>query len=554
MIRDEIVGAIHQALEVAGLPAVDFALEHPTELEHGDYATGIALVLSKQTNRDPKDIATDLARAILIKDYFWLEKVEVAGPGFLNFYLAKEFFVKNLQEIISLGGEYGRNEMGKNFRAIVEYSSPNIAKPFSIGHLRSTIIGDAIARILEFSGYAVIRDNHLGDWGTQFGKLIVAMKRWGDFEKIKKSPEPIKELVGLYVKFHEEAEKNPELEDEARVWFSRLEEGDREARSIWQECVSLSLVEFNQLYERLGIKFDTYHGESFFEDKMGVVLDQIKKSGLGHESEGALLIFYPNDELPPLMILKKDGSSLYALRDLAADYWRGQEYNPSLIINEVGSEQTLYFKQLIKAEELLGWYRPGERVHIGHGLYRFSEGKMSTRKGNVIWLEEVLAEAIKLASGFNSDSLVAEAVGIGALKYNDLKRESSKEIVFDWNDILNLKGNSGPYLQYTYARAKAVLAKAKTSVKDFSAPEKISIVERWLYRFPEEVEKSAIEYSPHYLCTYLYNLASAFNSFYNEQKIIGSQEEEHRLALCLAVSQILANGLTLLGIKTPEKI
>jgi arginyl-tRNA synthetase len=376
----------------------------------------------------------------------------------------------------------------------------------------------------------------------------------------------------LYVKFHDEAEKEGALEDEARAAFAQLEQGDAEAKMIWQECIDLSLAEFNKIYGRLGVKFDTNHGESFFIAKIGPVHEELSKNNLLVESEGAKVVMFAEEtKLPPLIIEKSDGSSIYAARDLAADYWRRQEYKPNLIINEVGSEQTLYFQQIFKTEELLGWFRAGERVHVAHGLYRFKEGKMSTRKGNVIWLEEVLEEAVKRASEFNADPAVAEAVAIGAIKYNDLKRDSRADIVFDWEEILNLKGNSGPYLQYTYARTQSILDKARSEernlplltgkeghsqMKVLSSPlTGITAVEKLLYRFPEVVERAASEYAPHLVCTYLYELASAFSSYYADHQIVSDEPESaYRVALTAAVSQVLENGLTLLGIAAPEKM
>ncbi|MFA6416105.1 MAG: arginine--tRNA ligase [Candidatus Paceibacterota bacterium] len=550
-IQGKIKLAIKDALGALGLPTGDFLLEHPADLNLGDYASNVAMVFGKKHNRLPKDLASDIIKQLYLNNYDWLEKAEVAGPGFINIFLTKKFLTETVVDLQT--GELGLVDFGTGQKAIVEYSSPNIAKPFSIGHLRSTIIGAAIANLLEVSGYKIIRHNYLGDWGTQFGKMIVAIKKWGDLSAIEKSAEPVKELVALYVRFHEEAEKDKDLDDEARSWFTKLEQGNEEAVEIWQKCIALSKVDFTKIYQRLGVEFDLDRGESFLEGKTGPVLVEIKKSGFVHESEGATLFFFPEDSLPPMMLAKKDGSSLYALRDLASDFGRQSEFAPDLIINEAGSEQKLHFEQVIEAERLLGWFRPGQRVHIGHGLYRFAEGKMSTRKGNVIWLEEVLDEVVKRASEFNPDS--AEAVGIGALKYNDLKRDSKLDITFDWDDVLNLKGNSGPYLQYTVARAKAILDKSdKNPAIGNSLVGTDLELSRWLYRFPEVVERSAREYAPHQLCTYLYELASTFNAFYAQEKIVGGEGEESKLALVSATANILAKGLDLLGIAVPEKM
>lgn len=548
-------------------------LEHPEELSNGDYSCNIAMILAKQVSQNPRELAEKIVAEILERQPKEVEKVEVAGPGFINFYLSPEFFVLQNKEILKADKKFGSSKIGKGKKVVVEYSSPNIAKPFTIGHLRSTVIGDAIANILDFSGYKVIRDNHLGDWGTQFGKLIVAIKKWSSITEIQKSKSPIKDLVALYVKFHDEAEKDATLEDEARNWFTKLEQKDKEAKKIWEICVKLSMKEFEKIYKRLGVKFDTAYGESFFDDKMKDVIEDVKKLGIAKESEGAYLVFFENDKYPPMMLLKKDGSSIYALRDLAADKFRKNKYGKdTIIINEVGMEQTLHFQQLAETEKLLGYIKGGDRIHVAHGFYRFPEGKMSTRKGNGIWLDEVLDEAIEKAGAFNKDT--AEVVGVGAIKFNDLKRESSRDIIFNWDEILDLKGDSGPYLQYSYARAKSILRKAKeekikkvdwkkvlndkspSQIKSQFDGASITMLEKILYRFPEVVERAGKEYSPHYIATYLIELASSFNNFYGKGKIVDKTDTEssYKVALTEAFSIVLKNGLGLLGIQAPEKM
>ena len=556
-VKNQLRKIIHSSLSEQELSAGEYTIEHPTQTEHGDFATNIALVIAKKQSINSYELATKIVHKILAKKHKILEKVEVAGPGFINFFLSKKYFVDSIVDIQKKGETYGSLQVGKGKTVIVEFSSPNIAKPFTIGHLRSTIIGDAIARILTFSGYSVLRDNHLGDWGTQFGKQIVALKKWGSDKELKKAENPVKYLVDLYVKFHTEVEKDPTLEDEARLWFLKLEQGDKEARKIWKECVDWSMVQFNKLYEMLDVKFDMMLGESFFEDKMGPVLDELQKKGLAKESQGALLVFFPNDKYPPLMVKKKDGATLYATRDLATDRYRVQTWGKDItIINEVGAEQSLYFKQIYETEEMLGYLKKSQRVHIGHGMMRFKDGKMSTRKGNTIWLEDVLAEAVKRASAFNPK--VAKEVGIGALKYNDLKRECSKDVMFVWDDVLNLKGNSGPYLQYTYARAQSVLRKAGEQKRTAETPNsleniEITAVERLLCEFPEVVERAAREYAPHHICTYVFALGQAFNTYYATNQIIQAGElTGYRLLLTQAVAQVMKNSLTLLGIQTPE--
>ncbi|MFA6463853.1 MAG: arginine--tRNA ligase [Candidatus Paceibacterota bacterium] len=559
-MKEVIKKEINKAVKELFQKEVSFSIEYP-ESKFGDYSSNVAFSLSKDLGSNSREVAQKIA------DYFnnnfkTFKKVEVAGPGFLNFFLADKIFTDNVASILKLKKKYGQSKINKGKKIIVEYSSPNIAKPFTVGHLRSTIIGDALANILEFSGAKVIRDNHLGDWGTQFGKMIVAIKKWGDISKIKKSSQPVKDLVSLYVKFHEEAELDKNLDDEARGWFTKLEKKDKEAVRLWKLCIDLSSKEFEKIYKRLGISFDTTVGESFFNDKMNPIVEEAVKKGIAKVSEGATLVFFekdsPNGETskyPPLMLLKSDGSSLYALRDLATDTWRKKKYGKdSVIINEVGMEQSLYFKQLFETEKLLGISNGNDRFHIAHGLYSFKEGKMSTRKGNVIWLEEVLEEAKKRAEVFNKD--VAEEVGIGAIKFNDLKRDSTKEIIFDWDEILNLGGDSGPYLQYSSARAYSILEKAKNKPKAVVPKDwTTSDVEKLLTRFSEVAERSALDLKPNQLALYLLDLAGAFNNFYTHNKIIGSGEgEKYRLAITEAFRTVLTNGLTLLGIKALKKM
>lgn len=586
MIRDVLKTEIEKALTALGVDysGLEINLEHPADFKFGDYSTNIAMMVAKQLEQNPKDLAEKIAEQIRAGKNKNIKDVQVAGPGFINFYLSNEFFAESIRKVAVSGPSFV--DVGFNKKLILEYSSPNIAKPFTIGHLRSTIIGAALANILKTSGFDVVRENYLGNWGTQFGKLIVAIKK-GDLKsklkEVEQSENPIRYLVDLYVKFHQEAETNPDLEEEARQEFKKLEDGDKQNDEIWRSCIALSLAEFNKIYLRLGLAsgFDRYTGERESHERVNDVYKILEENELITVSEEAWIVELEKFGLPPLLVRKKDGSSIYAVRDLASDLVRREKYGKDImIVNEVGSEQMLYFRQLFAVEKILGWFKEGERVHVSHGLYSFKDGKMSTRKGNVIWLDKVLDEArsrslrkiiegddgqvtvlaegvteIDRSSVFGVSKLadevqklkVAEAVGIGAIKYNDLKREASRDIIFDWDDILNLKGNSGPYLQYTYARANSVLIKSGKSIKDFCVEEE-SQVSRMVHIFPEIVERAANEYAPHHICTYLYNLASAFNSYYAQNKIIGSENEAYRLALTKAVAQVLESGLNLLGI------
>ena len=559
-MKEKIENKIKEVLNSLGIEEdISFTIEHPDDLKNGDYSTNVAMVCAKSQKSNPRELAEKIKQEFekdLPKE---IEKVEIAGPGFINFYLSREFFTESVKEVLEKGNDWGRSNIGNNEKVIVEYSSPNIAKPFTVGHLRSTIIGDSIARIMTFNGCDVIRDNHLGDWGTQFGKLIVAIKKWGDLSEIEKSEEPIKDLVALYVKFHDEAEKDNSLEDEARAWFVKLEQKDSEAISIWKKCIELSKKEFDRIYKKLGVsKFDTEYGESFFEDKMTAVIDDVKAKNLGKKSEGAYIIeFSEEKKLPPLLLLKSDGSSLYALRDLAADKWRKKEYGDGIkIINEVGAEQTEYFRQIFEAEKMLGYFGEGKRKHVAHGLYRFKDGKMSTRKGNVIWLDDIIKEAEKRAGEINEES--KEKVAIGSLKFNDLKRDALKDITFDWEEILNIKGDSGAYLQYSAVRAKSIYDKAGefdlNNKKEI--PEQVTELEKNIYKFPEIVEYSYVNTEPHHIAKYLTELASAFNTFYGNTQILKDDNvyAKYHLDLVKAFYQTMKNGLWLLGIEVPERM
>lgn len=579
MVKDKIIKALEKASGVK-----DVALEFTENEQFGDYSSNVAL---QGKGKSPRELANEIVKKLKadksLNDI--VDKIDVAGPGFINFLLKTDVLISNLTQIEEEKEKYGFSKTNDGKLAIVEYSSPNIAKPFTVGHLRSTIIGDSIANLLSATGYKVLRDNHLGDWGTQFGKQIYALKAWGNEDAITKSDNPVKELVGLYVKFHEEAEKDKSLEDEARAWFKKLETGDVEARRLWQKCIDWSFVEFDRIYKTLGVSFSSEFndgrglGESFFETRMASVIKELEKNKLLKVGEaGAKLVFFNEEKYPPLMIIKKDGATLYATRDLATDKYRKEKYDPDLIINEVGSEQALYFRQVYETEKLLGWYKEGQRVHVGHGLIRFKEGKMSTRKGNVIWMDDVLNEALTRAKklGSETDELVKK-VAIGALKYNDLKRDPKTDIVFDWDEILNMEGNSGPYLQYTIARTNSVLAKVKNQKSKIKIVElKIEnslvtgnwkleneelLVLRTLSRYSEIISMSAKMYSPNILCNYLYDLAQKYNTFYNKHRIINEdsntkdvETETFRVQLTRATGQVLKNGLKLLGIQAPEKM
>jgi len=574
-IKSKIIDALQKATD-----SEDIKLDIPNISGHGDYASSLALSEAKRQKKNPLELAKEIVLKLQNDSELKkiLSKIEVAPPGFINFWVSDEALVGTINKInygvgVSLmKPDSGRDESRPySKKAVVEYSSPNIAKPFGIGHFRSTIIGDAVANLLESSGWEVYRDNHLGDWGTQFGKLIYKIKTQNS--KLKTTTKnlnlSIKDLVNLYVEFHKEAQEEPGLEDKAREEFRKLESGDPENREIWQYCVDVSLEEFNRVYDVLGIKFTENdgegYGESYFEDKMQPVIDELQEKGLLKEGEdGAKLVFFPGGKYPPLMILKKDGATLYSTRDLATDRFRLGKYGKDIvIINEVGAEQSLYFQQLFEVEKMLGWIKERQRVHIKHGFFRFADRKMSTRRGDVVWLEDVISQAVAKAKEFGSDEKLAQEVAVGALKWNELKRDPAGDIIFNWDEVLNMEGNSGPYMQYTYARTRSILDKANgTAVSrvpeikggSINFDEKERRLASVLIHYSEIVKNAAINYSPHVLANYLYELASEFNSFYNSERIIGSEREETRLALVKAVGEVIKNGLGLLGIEVPSKM
>lgn len=566
MVQQHIQKSLKQALIDSSCQAVDIDIEIPNA-QFGDYSSSVALKLAKVMQVDPYQLAQKIVHHLPTDQI--IKKIEVIRPGFINFWLNEEFLMNRLAQQQEEGVTLV-NPAHANKKVIVEYSSPNIAKPFTIGHLRSTIIGDAIANLLDASGFVVLRDNHIGDWGTQFGKQIYAIKTWGDEKSIDQSDRPVKLLVDLYVKFHQEAEKNPDLENDARAWFKKLEDGDEEARRLWRKCIDWSWKEFDAIYQRLGVKFTENggkgYGESFFEDKMNDVIDQLRQKKLLSESQGAQIVFFADSLYPPLMIIKQDGATLYSTRDLATDLFRKRQYGDDIqIINEVGIEQSLYFKQLFHVEKLLGWFTESQRIHIKHGHYRFKDQKMSTRKGNVIWLEDVLNEAVQKAAQLGqTDSANAEKIAIGAIKWSDLKRNSQQDIIFDWNEMINLQGNSGPYIQYAYVRCQSLLQKndhldhqdSKLTHELSNMTSEELLLMRHLNKYRDYIDIAVEQLAPHHLCNYLFELAQLFNSFYQTSSILQSAgaERKRRILITQSTAQIIHSGLNILGIETVEKM
>ena len=571
-IRKILENSARQLFPSVKIP--EFQVEHPEKREFGDYSTNLAFLVAKELKKKPSEIANQIAKSVEKEKIF--EKVEAKEPGFINFFLSLDFLFEELKKILKEKENYGKSKIGKGKTVIIDYSSPNIAKPFGIGHLRSTIIGQALYNIYKFLGYKVIGDNHLGDWGTQFGKLIFAIKKWG---KKKVENYSIEELEKLYVKFHKEAEKNPRLEEEGRKWFKKLEGGDKEARKIWKFLVKISLKEFERIYKILGVKFDFSLGESFYEPMTKEVIEELKEKKIAKESQGALIIEFSKNEFPPVILQKSDGTTTYFTRDLATIKYRLKKWDPDLIIYEVGADQKLHFQQLFKTVEILDWTKKTKFIHVIHGLYRTKTGKFSTRKGETVHLEDVLKEAIERAKEIIEKSetsrgltekekekeRVARIVGIGAVKYNDLSQHPSKDIIFDWEKVLNLKGNSAPYLQYTFVRCQSVLRKARSRKLEVGSrklqieklkKEEIEIL-REIYKFPEIVKEAAEKFSPNLICNFAFDLAKKYNLFYDLHPILKEKDNEikkFRILLTKAVSQIIKNSLFLLGIGVPEKM
>lgn len=539
------------------------ALELPPDPQMGDLALP-CFPLARALRKAPPLIAQDLAGRVQLPPAF--ERAEAVG-GYLNFFLKPQSLARDvLQEIGQAGEEYGNSQQGQGKNIVIDFSSPNIAKPFSFGHLPTTVLGNSIGRLYRALGYNVIGVNHLGDWGTQFGTLIVAYLKWADNDPL--TEDGLDKLFKLYVKFHQEEEAHPELRDEARAWFRRLEEGDAEATRLWRLFCEVTLQNLRKVYQRLGIHFDHYTGESFYEDQLEGVIEKAKAAGVTEISEGALVVPLPGD-LPPCILQKSDGATLYATRDLAAAFYRRETFDPEQIIYVVAMDQSLHFQQLKLVLKRMGQEWADQIVHVSFGLVRLPEGKMSTRKGQVILLDDVINEATERIAQIITDKnpdlpnrdAVAEQVGIGAVIFSALRNSRVKDIIFDWNEVLNFDGETGPYLQYTHARCRSVLRRAVAPAQlpaDLAgltdAP--AQRVLKQLSLFPETVEKAALAYEPSTMSRYLLDLAQAFNHFYHECRIIGeaSHVEAARLALVEAVALVLKKGLGLLGIAAPEQM
>ncbi len=542
---------------------IEALIEIPPNSEMGDFAFP-CYRLAGLYKKPPAVIAAELKNKVAENELF--PKVTNEGP-YLNFVIDRPRLAKDILTKIRMEKEnYGAADVGRRGKVVIDYSSPNIAKPFGVGHLRSTVIGHSLCRIYNFLNYQSVGINHLGDWGTQFGKIISAFKRWGKKESLQE--DPIKYLFELYVRFHREAELNPDLDEEGRYWFKKLEDGDPEALSLWQDFREMSLREFKRIYSLLGIEFDCYQGESFYNDMLDATIREIIERGITQESQGALIVDL-GKELPPCLLRKKDGATLYVTRDLSAVMYRYKKYGFVKALYVVGADQKLHFQQFFRVLELMGKEWASRCFHIPFGLVRFKDGKMSTRKGKVVLLEEVLNKAITLAMDIikeKNPSLehkeeVARQVGIGAVIFGDLSNDRIKDVEFDWEKILDFSGETGPYIQYSHARTCSILRKETPGeaidIKGglYTAREE-EILILTLGRFGQAVERAAEQNKPSVIARYLLDLARDFNHFYHNCPVLKGEREtkEARLLLVEAVRQVLANGLYLLGIEAPEEM
>ena len=536
-------------------------LEQPKSSDLGDIAFP-AFSLAKIERKAPQAIAADIAEKI---DASHFEKVVATGP-YVNFFLDKSKISDQvIKSVIEAGADYGQQDEGHGGNITIDLSSPNIAKPFSVGHLRSTVIGDALSNIFRKMGYNTIKINHLGDWGKQFGLLMVAYKKWGSKEAVEANP--IDELLKLYVRINAEIENDPALDEEGRLWFKKLEDGDPEATELWQWFRDESLVEFNRIYKLLGVEFDSLNGEAFYNDKMDEAVQILEEKGLLKESKGASIVELDDVNLPPAMIKKSDGATLYITRDIATAIYRARTYNFVKNIYAVGQEQSNHFRQLKAVLKKMGFEWSDDMIHVDFGLVTKNRQKLSTRKGNIILLEPTLQEAISRAKAqieeknpeLENKEEVAHAVGVGAVKFYDLKTDRRNGYDFDLEAMVSFEGETGPYVQYAYARIQSILRKANftpsaDATYSLNDPESWEII-KLLQDFARVVKRAAENYDPSLIAKYAINLAQAFNKYYAHTRILDeSPERDSRLALSYSTAVVLKEALRLLGVDAPEKM
>lgn len=570
ILAEFIENGITKAFSDLDKSLIDIDVVSTNNPKFGDYQTNIAMKLKKHLDvKNPREIAQKILDGVNeTVDNECLSKTEIAGPGFINMFLNTDWVAKRSLAVIQ-DERCGVPDKGHSKNIVIDYSSPNIAKTMHIGHLRSTVIGSSLYALLSFYGYNVIGDNHIGDWGTQFGKLIVAYRNWLDSEALNQ--DPVGELERLYVKFGQEAEKDPSLEEQARSELVKLQQGETDNTELWKEFVELSMKRFFEVYERLGVKFDVVYGESHYNPMLKDVLEELKQKGLAVKSEGAYVIYLEDYDLHPYLVQKSDGAFLYATTDIAGLKYRIDKWHPEKIVIVTDNRQEVHFKQLKAVAEKLSWDNETELVHVSFGRLNFGGKIMSTRKGNVIKLKELLDEAKNKARAVVDEASphlseeerdnIAETVGISTIKYFDLSQNRTSDLMFTWESALSLQGNTAPYLLYAYARIQSIFRKfeEKTgkSIDEVVNTCQINIVNndeasvmKYALRFPQIVDVAVRTYKPSAVCDFIYNLSQEFNSFYNKHRVIDANDStpESRILICKLVSDTLHKGLELLTI------
>jgi len=563
LFLDDIVARLVRLVDLPpdGIAAL---VQVPADAAMGDFAFP-CFQLAKALRKAPPAIAADLAARIEKGPPF--DKIEAVG-GYVNFFLSRAALAAAvLGQIGSQGDRYGEADIGRGKTIVIDYAAPNIAKPLGLHHIRTTMIGNALYRICNALGYTAVGWNYVGDWGTQFGRLMVSYKKREN--ELTRGEITVKELLDLYVQYHKEAEEEETLDDEARAWFAKLEQGDPEATELWRTFRDESLKEFQRIYDRVGIHFDSYLGESYFMKASQEVTERLLNAGIAVRSQGAVIVPLDEYKMPPCLLMKKDGTTLYATRDIAAAEYRWNTYHFDRLIYVVASQQKLHFRQVFKVLELMGHEWAGRCVHADFGMLSFTGGTFSTRHGRMIFLDDVFDRAVEMARSIieeknpsleNKDE-VAEAVGVGAVIFGDIRHRRNKDVVFDWDKALNFDGETGPYLQYTYVRLGGIIRKYDAELPpaaDFSllTNDEERALLRLLADFPGQVRRAAEQYEPSIIATYLLELSSAFNTFYQKHRVIGEDLPltQARLLLVAAVRTVIRKGLDLLGIKAPERM
>jgi len=557
---------IEEVAKAADIPAEELLplIEIPADTAMGDYAFP-CFRLAKQMRKAPQMIAADISAKLEKPDF--IADVQVVG-AYINFFLNKQRYIENvLSDVEKQDGTFGGSDIGGGKTVCIDYSSINIAKPFHIGHLSTTVIGNSLYRIYGFLGYKPVGINHLGDWGTQFGKLIAAYKKWGSKEDIEKNA--ISAMLELYVRFHDEAEKDESLNKEGRAWFKKIEDGDSEALEIFNWFKELTLKEVSVIYDMLGVHFDSYAGESFYNDKMQPVIDELKAKNMLELSEGAYVVRL-GDDLPPCIVLKSDGATLYSTRDLAAAFYRKKTYDFDKCLYVVAYQQNLHFKQWFKVVEMMGYDWAKDLEHVAFGMVSLEDGTLSTRKGKVVFLQDVLNKAIEKtlsiikekSPNLENKEEVAKAVGVGAVVFDTLSSARIKDITFSFDRVLNFDGETGPYVQYTHARCASLLRRAEfdwaSAEKDYTALDNTEAfaAAKLLYAFPETVQKACEKNEPYLVTRHTIELAKAMNRFYYEHRIIDDNKAQTaaRLELTACVKQVIKTGLYLIGVESPDRM